>query len=111
LALIYKNEIFEELRIGDKHKAKIKRVRPDGKIDVKITASFLEAKEDFTQTILRILKSKEGFLPLNDRSSPEDINDIFKMSKKNFKKAIGHLYKEKVIEISDAGIKMLTDES
>jgi predicted RNA-binding protein (virulence factor B family) len=111
LALIYKNEIYEELRIGDKHKAKIKRVRPDGKIDVKITASFLEAKEDFTQTIFRILQSKDGYLPFNDKSSPEDINDIFKMSKKNFKKAIGHLYREKIIDITEDGIKMLTDDN
>lgn len=108
--LVYKNEVFETLRPGDKHKGFIKHVRPDGKIDVGLTPTFLNAQQDFVQIVLDALQSNHGFLPLHDKSSPEDVQNIMKMSKKNFKKAVGHLYKNQKIMINENGISKLRIE-
>lgn len=110
LGLVYKNEVFETLRPGDKHKGFIKQVRPDGKIDVGLTPAFLTAQQDFVQIVLDALQSNQGFIPLHDKSSPEDVQNIMKMSKKNFKKAVGHLYKNQKIVINENGISLIMNE-
>ncbi|NOU60363.1 S1-like domain-containing RNA-binding protein [Marinifilum caeruleilacunae] len=105
LGMVYKNEIFGHLKIGDKRKAYIKKVRRDGKIDVSLQQQgYAKEVPKSGQQILDLLKEEEGFLPLNDKSTPEDIYYTLKMSKKNFKKAIGLLYKQKLITIEDTGI-------
>ena len=108
IGIIYKNEIFGHLKTGDQRKAYIKKVRPDGKIDVSLQQQgYANEVPKSGQQILDLLKEEEGFLPLNDKSSPEDIYYTLKMSKKNFKKAIGLLYKQKLITIEDAGIYLV----
>ncbi|GAB7086902.1 CvfB family protein [Marinifilum fragile] len=108
LGMIYKNEVFGHLKIGDKRKAYIKKVRRDGKIDVSLQQQgYVNEVPKSGQQILDLLKEEEGFLPLNDKSSPEDIYYTLKMSKKNFKKAIGLLYKQKLITIEDTGIYLV----
>ncbi|WP_218972283.1 CvfB family protein [Labilibaculum filiforme] len=105
LGMLYQNEIFEPIRCGDVRKAYIKKIRPDGKIDVCLQKQGYENKiPDSGEQILSQLKKEDGFLPLNDKSSPEDIYHLLNMSKKNFKKAIGLLYKQKLITIEDSGI-------
>jgi predicted RNA-binding protein (virulence factor B family) len=105
LGMVYKNEIFGHLKIGDRQKAYIKKIRRDGKIDVSLQQQgYVNEVPKSGQQILDLLKEEEGFLPLNDKSSPEDIYYTLKMSKKNFKKAIGLLYKQKLITIEDTGI-------
>ena len=105
--LMYSNEIYQDLRIGDRHTGYIKTIRPDNKIDVSFQKLGLENIEPNAALILSELKANRGFLRLNDASHPEDIKTVLKMSKKNFKKAIGSLYKDKKIEIKDDGIYLV----
>ena len=108
LGIIYKNEIFGHIKTGDKRKAYIKKLRPDGKIDISLQQQGYQNEVPKSgQQILDMLKDEEGFLPLNDKSSPDEIHYLLKMSKKNFKKAIGLLYKQKLITIEDAGIYLV----
>ena len=107
--LVYKNEVYtDSIRPGDKTKGYIKIIRPDGKIDITFNRIGVEAIEENAQVILDELKASRGFLRLNDNSSPDDIKTILKMSKKTFKKAVGTLYKQKLIEIKDDGIHLLS---
>lgn len=105
--LLYDNEIFENIRLGDKRKAYIKKVRPDNKIDLSLQGKEFGLSTDAREIILRELKAHNGFLSLNDNSDPEDIQATLQMSKKAFKKAIGGLYKEQLIKITDKGIELV----
>lgn len=106
--LVYKDEVYDDtIRTGDKMKGYIKTIRPDGKIDVSLHKQGFENIEPNSEIILNELRASRGFLRLNDNSHPEDIKTVLKMSKKTFKKAIGHLYKEKLIEIKDDGIYLI----
>ncbi len=107
--LLYKNEVFEDLRTGDRIIGYIKNIRPDGKIDVSRQPFGLERIDASGQVILDELKASRGFLRLNDNSHPEDIKTVLKMSKKTFKKAIGTLYKQKRIEIKEDGIYLIQE--
>ena len=106
--LLYRNEIFETLRIGDKHTGYIKKIREDGLIDVALQPQGFQAStDDARRVILDALMAEGGFLPLHDKSSAESIKESLCMSKKVFKKTIGGLYKEKKISIKDDGIRLL----
>ena len=106
--LVYKDEVYDDsIRTGDKMKGYIKTIRPDGKIDVSLRIQGFESIEPNSEIILNELRASRGFLRLNDNSNPEDIKTVLKMSKKTFKKAIGLLYKEKLIEIKDDGIHLV----
>jgi len=106
--LVYKDEVYDDaIRTGDKMKGYIKLVRPDGKIDVSLHKQGFENIEPNSEIILNELRASRGFLRLNDNSNPEDIKTVLKMSKKTFKKAVGHLYKEKLIEIKEDGIYLI----
>lgn len=105
--LLYKNEVFEDLRTGDRIIGYIKNIRPDGKIDVSRQPFGMERIDASAQSILDELKASRGFLRLNDDSHPEDIKTVLQMSKKTFKKAIGTLYKQKLIDIKEDGIYLL----
>ncbi|MCP1996817.1 S1 RNA-binding domain-containing protein [Flavobacterium sp. HSC-61S13] len=108
--LIYKNELFEDLRTGDRIIGYIKNVRPDGKIDVSRTKLGFDGVVSSADMILEELRANSGFLGLSDSSHPEDIKTVLNMSKKTFKKAIGTLYKEKKIEIKEDGIYLIEEE-
>jgi predicted RNA-binding protein (virulence factor B family) len=106
--LVYKDEVYDDaIRTGDKMKGYIKLVRPDGKIDISLHKQGFENIEPNSEIIMNELRASRGFLRLNDNSNPEDIKTVLKMSKKTFKKAIGLLYKEKLIEIKDDGIYLV----
>ncbi|MFC4816679.1 MULTISPECIES: S1 RNA-binding domain-containing protein [unclassified Flavobacterium] len=105
--LLYKNEVYDDLRTGDRIIGYIKNIRPDGKIDVSATKIGFDKVEPSAQYILDELKASRGFLRLTDNSHPEDIKTVLKMSKKTFKKAIGTLYKQKLIEIKEDGIYLV----
>lgn len=105
--LLYKNEVFRELRTGDRVTGYIKAIRPDNKIDVTLQKPGIESIEPNAEKILDELREGRGFLRLNDDSDPEDIKAILQMSKKSFKKAIGTLYKQKLIEIKEDGIYLI----
>ncbi|WP_290701270.1 S1-like domain-containing RNA-binding protein [Lacinutrix sp.] len=103
--LIYKDNIFQELSIGDRLKGVVKKIRPGNKLDIGLGEIGYRNIEPNAKKILDTLEDNSGFLPLNDKSSPEAIKDALEMSKKNFKKAIGSLYKQKLITIEGDGIK------
>ena len=103
----YQNEVFETVSPGYKTKGYIKTIRPDGKIDVSFQKQGFEAIDDSAQQVLEALKQSDGVLRLNDNSHPEEIKSVMKMSKKTFKKAIGSLYKQKLIDINNEGIQLL----
>ncbi len=105
--LVYRNHIYDKYQEGERLKAYIKCVREDGKIDISLqpnqgTHVFLT-----TEKILEHLKAAGGKSRFNDKSSPEDIRDEFQISKKVFKQAIGCLYRELRIKITDKGIELV----
>jgi predicted RNA-binding protein (virulence factor B family) len=106
IGLIYFSEISNPLRIGDYLKGWVKTVRLDGKIDLSITMLDEESRSELEEQIMRHLRSKGGVAQLSDKSSPEEIFRLFKASKKNFKRAIGKLYKTRQLIISDDAIKL-----
>ena len=105
--LIYIEEIFEDIRSGDRMKAYIKNIRPDNKIDVVIQQPGYKSIEPNANFIRDELEAVGGFLPLHDKSDPEKIKSQLGMSKKSFKKAIGTLYKDKQINIKEDGIELI----
>lgn len=107
--LLYKDQVYKDIRTGDRMTGYIKAIRPDKKIDVTLQKQGYENIEPNAEKILDELKASRGFLRLNDNSHPEDIKTVLQMSKKTFKKAIGALYKDKVIEIKEDGIYLVKD--
>jgi predicted RNA-binding protein (virulence factor B family) len=106
--LLYKSDVFtDRIRMGDHLTGYIKNIRPDHKIDVSLQKQGFENVEPNAQKILDELKASKGYLRLHDGSNPEDIKTVLEMSKKTFKKAIGVLYKQHLIEIKEDGIYLL----
>ncbi len=105
--LIYQNEIYEDIRVGDKVKGFIKTIREDKKIDLSLQKSGFELVDDVKWKILNLLKQKNGFLALTDNSSPEEIKKQLQISKKAFKKAVGSLYRERLVKLTDTGIELI----
>ena len=104
--LIYKNEQKGEIQIGKRYSGWIINVREDGRIDVSLQEPGRSGVEHAAADILQALLNSGGELDFNDKSDPDEIEDYLHMSKGKFKKAIGHLYKERLIEITDEGIKL-----
>ncbi len=107
--LLYKNELYVRLEEGDTIVGYIKKIREDGGIDVSLQPiGFKKTLVDNEIKILDALKkTEEGFLPLHDKSSPDDIKYQMNMSKKAFKSAIGGLYRLKMITIESDGIRLV----
>jgi predicted RNA-binding protein (virulence factor B family) len=103
---LYQNEIFKNLRIGEKMTAQVKKVREDGKLDLSLQQTGMAIVSEIQTLIMDKLSENDGFLPYNDDSSPEDIYQYFNVSKKVFKKTIGTLFREKKIIIADSGIRL-----
>lgn len=99
LGLLYFNEVFEKLDIGERKKGYIKTVREDKKIDVSLEKYAYQSIEPNSDKIYEMLQSNNGYMPYHDKSPSEAIRKEFKMSKKAFKNAIGRLYKFKIIDI------------
>ena len=107
--MVYHNQIFRPVHVGDKLPGYIKEIREDGKIDVLLQPmGYEKVVGDLEQTILDMLDENEGFLPYNDKSDSDAIMSEFHCSKKNFKKALGALYKQRKISILENGIKLST---
>ncbi|UKN02937.1 S1-like domain-containing RNA-binding protein [Paracrocinitomix mangrovi] len=104
--LIYENEIFQVLQPGEHLKGFIKKLREDDKIDVALQPSGYEHITGVAGDILRKLQKAGGYIEAHDKSSPETIKHMFGISKKVFKKAIGALYKDRLISIDEKGIRL-----
>ncbi len=107
--IIYENEVFQALDIGDTCKAYIKKIRSDGKLDLSLQKPGVNQSDEVSEIILQRLKEYDGFLEVNDKSQAELIYAQFGISKKVFKKAIGHLYKRRLITFVNDGIKMVNE--
>lgn len=105
--MIYKNEIFSELRVGEFVTAYVKDLREDGKLDLSLQMLGYEVIDSVSAQILKELKDAGGFLPYNDKTDPEEIKRVFKLSKKNFKKALGKLYKDRIITLEEKGFRLV----
>lgn len=105
--LIYIEDIFEDIRTGDRIKAYVKKIRNDNKIDIVLQTPGYRSIEPNANFIREELEAAGGFLPLHDKSEPETIKNLLGMSKKSFKKAIGTLYKDKQIIIKKDGIELV----
>ena len=99
LGLIYKDEIFRQVRVGDTQTGFIKRLRHDGRIDLALQPPSKHLQPDLTEDIVAYLHAHDGECSLSDKSSPEAIQALFQVSKKNFKKALSTLYRERRIVI------------
>lgn len=108
--LIYDNEIFQILKIGQKLKGYIKEVREDEKIDVSLQPTGYAKIDGLSKIILDKIKDNEGVLDISDKSAPEEIYNLFGCSKKNYKKAIGALFRQGFVELSDTEIRLKQED-
>jgi predicted RNA-binding protein (virulence factor B family) len=105
--VIYGNEVFQHLNKGQHIKGYIKKVREDDKIDLSLFKPHYAKVDDISSIIIERLEERGGFLEVTDKSSPETIYDVFGVSKKAYKMAVGKLFKEKVIMLEKNGIRIL----
>lgn len=105
--VILKNEYYGRLKVGEEVKVRVKKYYEDGKVGVSLRKVRLEEKKDLETQIYEYLKSNNGFMTLNDKSAPQDIEKIFKTSKNAFKRALGGLMKRKLIVQDSNGTKLL----
>jgi uncharacterized protein len=105
--VLYKNEVFQKLEPGDCHKAYVKTLRPDGRLDVILQKPGVIEVDLVNEQILNAIKTNNGFLPLTDKSPPEKVYELLQMSKKNFKRAVGNLYKQRLIVLEKDGIRLI----
>ena len=103
---IYDNQIFQPLHSGDRITGYIDHVRQDGKIDLTLHPTGRQHTLDFAEVLLRYLYENDGYCNLGDKSPAELIYDRFQVSKKAYKKAIGDLYKRRLITIEEEGIRL-----
>ena len=108
--LIYANQIFKRLKVGDQFKGFIKEIRPNGKVDVVIQKQGVEAIQNDTEIVLNYLKLNQGYAAIGDFSEPNVIYRELGISKKAFKKAVGSLYKQKIISITDTGLQLMNNQ-
>ena len=105
--LLYENEIFQPISVGMQMKAFIKQVREDGKIDLELQQGGMKKVKDFSDTLLAYIKEQRGFIRFTDKSDAEQIYNTFGVSKKTFKKAVGDLYKQRLIVLEPNGIYLV----
>lgn len=109
--LVYFDEAFRQLLVGDRLTGYVQRVRPDNKLDIRLQRTGRSARHDAQQIILDALESAGGFLPLHDKSSPAEIRAKLALSKKAFKRALGGLYKARRVEVRPDGIERVAKDS
>jgi len=104
--LLYHDEIFQPLHAGQKLDGFVKKVRMDGRLDLQLQPFGNRGAEDLGGKILQALQDNKGYLAINDKTSAEKIHELFGVSKKKYKMALGHLYKNRQIVIEDGGIRL-----
>lgn len=105
--LVYQREIFQTLEPGMNLVAYVRQVREDGKIDLTLQKDGMSKVDDFSAVLLQYIKEQGGHTSLNDKSAAEDIYETFQVSKKTFKKAVGDLYKRRLILLMEDGIRLV----
>ncbi len=107
IGMIFNNEVFQEIKYGQKIEGFLKNVREDGKVDLSLHKTGHQGAEGIDAKILDLLNSNQGFLAITDKTNPDEIYRLFAVSKKKFKIALGGLYKKRQIQIKDDGIYLL----
>lgn len=105
--MLFHNEVFQPLEAGMHLSAFVKQVRPDGKIDLELQKAGARKVDDFSEVLLQYIKDNDGFTPLNDKTDAEVIYQTFGVSKKTFKKAVGDLYKKRLVMLEEGGIRLV----
>ncbi len=105
--MLYRNEVFQKIRKGQRLTGFIKKVREDGKIDLCLQKPGPEKVDAVSQKIIERLKEEGGSIAVTDKSRPEIIYGLFGVSKKTFKKAVGALYKRRLVLIESSGIRLI----
>lgn len=108
--LIFKEDIFKDISVGDRLKGYVKKIRPGNKLDIVLGKIGYRSIEPNAETIMQELEDNSGYLNLTDKTDPEIIKEVLQMSKKNFKKAVGTLYKQRLIEIKNDGIYLVNQK-
>lgn len=105
--LVYDNQVYRYLHTGDRVKGYIDHIRQDNKVDITLQPTGRKHTEEFSEILLQYLKDNNGRCDLGDKSPSELIQDRFKVSKKTFKKAVGDLYRQRLITITDEGLTLV----
>lgn len=106
--LLFRNDTYKELNVGERVKVYVKYIREDNKIDLSLQPSTYEKFiSKNSEEVFNALKKEGGYLPITDKSDPTDIYDTLQISKKAFKKAIGDLYKQRKLVIEEQGIRLV----
>jgi predicted RNA-binding protein (virulence factor B family) len=109
--MIFRNEAWQPLPIGERLQGWVKSVRSDGRVDVALQRPGREGIDDARAVLLGALREYNGFLALHDKSAPDDIKRILGMSKKAFKRALGGLYKDGLVTLEERGVRLVADGS
>ena len=104
--MLYRNQVFRPIAIGDRMKGYVRKITEDNRIDVSLQQEGYAQVKDSAEVLLQLVRDNGGFLPLNDDSAPEQVNRLTQMSKKVFKRSLGMLLKRGAVEIGDEGIKI-----
>jgi len=104
--VLYKNEVFQPLKIGQEVDGYIKKIREDNKIDLCLQKPGYQTVDGLIRKIMNTLQKHGGFLAITDKSRPKEIADLFGVSKKTYKKAVGSLYKKRLISLEKDGIRL-----
>jgi len=105
--ILYKNEVFQPLRRGQRIDGFIKKIRDDKKIDLCLHEPGYKKVNALSERVIERLRAKGGFIPVTDKSTPETISALFGISKKTYKMIVGRLYKKRLITIEDDGIRLI----
>ena len=105
--LIHASELYDRIHIGDEVEVRVLTVRPDGKVDLSLRDTIPHQMDQDAEMVLDVIRSYGGVLPFNDKADPERIKEEFGLSKNAFKRAVGHLMKEKKVVIEEDSIKAL----
>jgi len=107
LGFLYNNDLFQKLKIGEKITGFVKNIREDGRVDLYLQKPGFEKIVDIGDQILAKIKASGGFLSVTDKSPAEEIYQLFATSKKNYKKAIGGLYKKGLVVLEENGVRLI----
>lgn len=104
--MLHFSDVFQPLKRGQKIKGFIRKIRSDNKIDLSLHKPGYEKVDEVANTIITALQCKGGFIPVTDKTPPEKIYSLFQISKKTYKKAVGALYKKRILTIEEDGIRL-----
>ena len=104
--MIYRNQLFRPIAVGDRTKGYVRKLTEDNRIDVSLQQEGFAQVKDSAEVLLQLVRDNGGFLPLNDDSAPEEVNRLTQTSKKVFKRSLGMLLKRGAVTVDEQGIKI-----